>query len=154
MISQRRTIVLNYSQHFRRLSTLIFLFILVFSLFTDVFDANVVLASSSGSEQAQTVSPFLYPPYPGAVAENSIFDHNRPTYTIQDRTIVSYSGHSAIGTQGDPAVMVYLIHLITMIVRESTIVHLLILSYHMTGILGLTLTLNIFRFLRQRIATK
>lgn len=92
-----------YSRPLQKFLTLVFVLILGLSLTMSILKPiSGVFASNSVLPHAQGVTPFLYPPYPGAVSENSIFDHHMPTYTIQDRTIVTYTGHQAIGTQGDP----------------------------------------------------
>ena len=43
---------------------------------------------------AQVVTPFLYPPYPGAASQGSVFDHSTPNYTFDNR-IVDFAGHVA-----------------------------------------------------------
>ena len=42
----------------------------------------------------QTVTPFLYPPYPGSASEESIFDHSTPNYTFDNR-VVAFTGDVA-----------------------------------------------------------
>ncbi|HEX2989824.1 MAG TPA: M23 family metallopeptidase, partial [Anaerolineales bacterium] len=42
----------------------------------------------------QTITPFLYPPYPGSASQESIFDHSTPNYTFDNR-IVTYKGDTA-----------------------------------------------------------
>ena len=52
---------------------------------------------SRGAEAAPAgaIAPFLYPPFPGAGSEESIFDHTSPNYSQTDNRIVSYGGHIA-----------------------------------------------------------
>lgn len=85
----------------------------MFNLITIVFlllgilgtGAPTAFASSSLFQQG--VVAFLYPPYPGSVAENSIFDHSSPTYNADgndyvvawngvQNTTLSYDGHPGI----------------------------------------------------------
>lgn len=44
---------------------------------------------------ARAPDPFLYPPFPGTAAEESVFDHTSPNYNQTDERIVSYGGHEA-----------------------------------------------------------
>jgi murein DD-endopeptidase MepM/ murein hydrolase activator NlpD len=44
---------------------------------------------------ASAVQAFLYPPYPGAASQESIFDHTSPNYTDTDQIIVTFNGHQA-----------------------------------------------------------
>ena len=41
-----------------------------------------------------TVTPFLYPPYPGSASQESIFDHSTPNYTY-DNIVLAYTGDQA-----------------------------------------------------------
>jgi murein DD-endopeptidase MepM/ murein hydrolase activator NlpD len=41
-----------------------------------------------------TVTPFLYPPYPGSASQESIFDHSTPNYTY-DNIVLAYTGDRA-----------------------------------------------------------
>lgn len=41
-----------------------------------------------------TVTPFLYPPYPGSASQESIFDHSTPNYTY-DNVVLAYTGDRA-----------------------------------------------------------
>lgn len=50
----------------------------------------------------QTVTPFLYPPYPGSASQESIFDHSSPNYTLNNR-IVAYTGDAANKNCPSPA---------------------------------------------------
>lgn len=43
---------------------------------------------------ALVVAPFLYPPYPGAAGQGSVFDHSSPNYTFDNR-IVAFNGVEA-----------------------------------------------------------
>lgn len=60
------------------------------------------VARVSAAKPAQTVAPFLYPPYPGAAGQGSVFDHSSPNYTFDGR-IVAFNGVEANGTCPDPA---------------------------------------------------
>jgi hypothetical protein len=52
-------------------------------------------ASAEPSAALQgTVTPFLYPPYPGRASQESIFDHSTPNYTY-DNTVITYTGDRA-----------------------------------------------------------
>jgi hypothetical protein len=42
----------------------------------------------------QAVTPFLYPPYPGTAAQESVFDHSTPNYTY-DNLVLTYKGDQA-----------------------------------------------------------
>ena len=42
----------------------------------------------------QTVTPFLYPPYPGTASQESIFDHSTPNYTY-DNMVLAFTGEVA-----------------------------------------------------------
>lgn len=44
--------------------------------------------------EAQTVTPFLYPPYPGSASQESIFDHSTPNYTY-DNKVIAFTGDVA-----------------------------------------------------------
>ena len=43
---------------------------------------------------AQTMTPFLYPPYPGSASQESIFDHSTPNYTFDNR-VLAFTGDVA-----------------------------------------------------------
>jgi murein DD-endopeptidase MepM/ murein hydrolase activator NlpD len=47
--------------------------------------------------------PFLYPPFPGAASEESIFDHTSPNYNQTDGRIVSTGGQQAFKQCPSPA---------------------------------------------------
>ncbi len=85
----------------------------MFNLITIVFLLLGILGTGAPSAFAssslfqQGVVAFLYPPYPGSVAENSIFDHSSPTYNADgndyvvawngvQNTTLSYDGHPGI----------------------------------------------------------
>lgn len=52
---------------------------------------------------AAAVAAFLYPPYPGAAAQVSVFDHTTPNYTDTDGRTVAFSGDIAYKTCPKPA---------------------------------------------------
>ena len=52
---------------------------------------------------AGTVSPFLFPPFPGSASEESVFDHTSPNYSQTDNRIMSYGGHLAQKNCPSPA---------------------------------------------------
>ena len=61
-------------------------------------DDWVERASAEANESlnlAAAVEPFLYPPYPGAASQESIFDHTLPNYTQTDKRIVTFTGDEA-----------------------------------------------------------
>ena len=59
------------------------------------FFLSVRGASAEHSLAAQqTVTPFLYPPYPGTASQESIFDHSTPNYTY-DNIVLAYTGDQA-----------------------------------------------------------
>ncbi len=91
----------NTSQKIRRFLTHILSLVLLTSLIVVTPTPKKVSASQAELQQGQFVVPFLYPPYPGAVTENSIFDHHLPTYETTDFTILSYTGHEATGSCTD-----------------------------------------------------
>ena len=76
-------------------------FLILFILFVfgiQLFGVKLGTDSASAAKalpQQQAVTPFLYPPYPGSVGENSIFDHTIPTYSQNDQKIVSFTGYEA-----------------------------------------------------------
>lgn len=49
-----------------------------------------------------TVTPFLYPPYPGSASQESIFDHSTPNYTY-DNIVLGYTGDIARKNCPSPA---------------------------------------------------
>jgi murein DD-endopeptidase MepM/ murein hydrolase activator NlpD len=49
-----------------------------------------------------TVTPFLYPPYPGTASQESIFDHSTPNYTY-DNIVLAYTGDQARKNCPSPA---------------------------------------------------
>ena len=51
---------------------------------------------------AQTITPFLYPPYPGSASEESIFDHSTPNYTFDNR-VIAFTGDVANKNCPSPA---------------------------------------------------
>ncbi|NUQ86386.1 MAG: peptidoglycan DD-metalloendopeptidase family protein [Anaerolineales bacterium] len=51
-------------------------------------------AERSDAPEAQTVAPFLYPPYPGTASQESIFDHSSPNYTYDNR-VIAFTGDVA-----------------------------------------------------------
>jgi len=56
---------------------------------------SVTSASAKrSSAPALVVTPFLYPPYPGAASQGSVFDHSSPNY-IFDNRIVDFAGNVA-----------------------------------------------------------
>jgi len=61
---------------------------------------SIIMLSTRGASAdnsnlpAQVVAPFLYPPYPGAAAQGSVFDHSTPNYTFDNR-IVAFNGVEA-----------------------------------------------------------
>ncbi len=46
------------------------------------------------ARQNAAVAPFLYPPFYGYAAEESIFDHSSPNYSTSDNKIVTYLGET------------------------------------------------------------
>ena len=64
--------------------------LLLCSFFLSVRGASV---ESSFALQG-TVTPFLYPPYPGNASQESIFDHSTPNYTY-DNIVLAYTGDIA-----------------------------------------------------------
>jgi Peptidase family M23 len=64
--------------------------LLLCSLFLSVRGAS---AEPSFALQA-TITPFLYPPYPGSASQESIFDHSTPNYTY-DNVVLAYTGDIA-----------------------------------------------------------
>ena len=48
----------------------------------------------TGGAPLQAVTPFLYPPYPGTAAQESIFDHSTPNYTY-DNIVLAFTGDEA-----------------------------------------------------------
>ena len=76
-------------------------FLILFILFVfgiQLFGVKLGTDSASAAKalpQQQAVTPFLYPPNPGSVGENSIFDHTIPTYSQNDQKIVSFTGYEA-----------------------------------------------------------
>ncbi|MEW5938041.1 MAG: peptidoglycan DD-metalloendopeptidase family protein, partial [Chloroflexota bacterium] len=52
----------------------------------------------SDPRPGEAVSAFLYPPYPGAAAQVSVFDHTSPNYSSTDGRIVTFNGHVAYKT--------------------------------------------------------
>lgn len=92
----------NSSQKFHRVFTLIPLLVFTLSLLAIFPAPREVTAFSAVLQQGQFVAPFLYPPYPGVVKENSIFDHNIPTYGANENQIIlSYTGHEAVDSCTD-----------------------------------------------------
>src|SRR5688500_483228 len=55
--------------------------------------------ASAHAEHAlvQTITPFLYPPYPGTASQESIFDHSTPNYTFDNR-VLAFTGDVATRT--------------------------------------------------------
>ncbi|RPJ15920.1 MAG: hypothetical protein EHM33_34410, partial [Chloroflexi bacterium] len=52
-------------------------------------------ASAEGpAAPPQAVTPFLYPPYPGAASQESVFDHSTPNYTY-DNIVLAFTGDQA-----------------------------------------------------------
>jgi murein DD-endopeptidase MepM/ murein hydrolase activator NlpD len=49
-----------------------------------------------------TVTPFLYPPYPGSASQESIFDHSTPNY-IYDNIVLAFTGDIARKNCPSPA---------------------------------------------------
>lgn len=72
--------------------------LIFFGLFLSVRGAAAIPANVP----AQTVAPFLYPPYPGSASVESVFDHSSPNYTF-DNKIVVYSGAVANKNCPSPA---------------------------------------------------
>ena len=67
------------------------------------FFLSVRGASAEPSLALQTVvTPFLYPPYPGAASQESIFDHSTPNYTY-DNVVLAYTGDVARRNCPSPA---------------------------------------------------
>ena len=56
--------------------------------------ARGATAEKMNAPEAQTITPFLYPPYPGSASEESIFDHSTPNYTFDNR-VLAYTGDVA-----------------------------------------------------------
>jgi peptidase M23-like protein len=59
-------------------------------------------SADNSNSPAQIVTPFLYPPYPGAASQESIFDHSTPNYTF-DNKVVAFTGDVANRTCPVPA---------------------------------------------------
>jgi len=56
---------------------------------TFIFLSMVVLGVKRVSaKDTLAVAPFLYPPYPGAASQGSVFDHSSPNYTFDNRIVV------------------------------------------------------------------
>ncbi|HMD79833.1 MAG TPA: peptidoglycan DD-metalloendopeptidase family protein, partial [Anaerolineales bacterium] len=56
--------------------------------------ARGATAEKMNAPEAQTITPFLYPPYPGSASEESIFDHSTPNYTFDNR-VLAFTGDVA-----------------------------------------------------------
>ncbi len=64
-------------------------------LFFGMFMLNTRGASAENDNaSALAVTPFLYPPYPGAASQESLFDHSSPNYTF-DNKVVAFTGDEA-----------------------------------------------------------
>jgi murein DD-endopeptidase MepM/ murein hydrolase activator NlpD len=72
--------------------------LLLCSLFLSVHGAS---AEPSLALQG-TITPFLYPPYPGNASQESIFDHSTPNYTY-DNVVRAYTGDIARKNCPSPA---------------------------------------------------
>jgi hypothetical protein len=59
-------------------------------------------SAERSSAPLQAVVPFLYPPYPGAASQESIFDHSTPNYTY-DNIVLAYTGDIARKNCPSPA---------------------------------------------------
>src|SRR5512134_1133261 len=65
------------------------------ALFFSLFFLSLRGASVEHSLALQgSVTPFLYPPYPGAASQESIFDHSTPNYTY-DNIVLAFTGDEA-----------------------------------------------------------
>ena len=80
------------TRSFRNVLTAIILCVLFISV-------RAASAERGDAPAAQTVAPFLYPPYPGSASQESIFDHSSPTYITDDR-VVAYTGDEVIYQSG------------------------------------------------------
>jgi murein DD-endopeptidase MepM/ murein hydrolase activator NlpD len=58
-------------------------------------------AERTNAPEAQTVAPFLYPPYPGTASQESVFDHSTPNYTF-DNKVIAFTGDEANRTCPSP----------------------------------------------------
>ncbi len=86
--------MLKYSKEFRRFLARILSLVLLMPVLVATPTPKTVSAFRAELQQGQFVAPFLYPPYPGAVSEASIFDHDIPTYD-ENSKVLSYTGHIA-----------------------------------------------------------
>ncbi|MGZ9165301.1 MAG: peptidoglycan DD-metalloendopeptidase family protein, partial [Anaerolineales bacterium] len=61
-----------------------------------IFCSILLTTRGASAEQvvAQTITPFLYPPYPGTASQESIFDHSTPNYTFDNR-VLAFTGDVA-----------------------------------------------------------
>ena len=75
-------------------------FVSTLILLSAIFIGAGAVGADSSSEAALAVAPFLYPPYPGAASQNSIFDHSSPNYSSSDNLTVMFN-HDVI--DGAPA---------------------------------------------------
>ncbi|HVF25959.1 MAG TPA: peptidoglycan DD-metalloendopeptidase family protein [Anaerolineales bacterium] len=75
------------------------------SVLTTIFLFGLFLSTRGASAERaalQTITPFLYPPYPGSASEESIFDHSTPNYTFDNR-VVAFTGDVANKNCPSPA---------------------------------------------------
>lgn len=73
--------------------------ILLYGIFLSAPGAS---ADNMNAPKAQTITPFLYPPYPGLASEESIFDHSTPNYTFDNR-VLAFTGDEARKNCPSPA---------------------------------------------------
>ncbi len=59
------------------------------------FSAGAMWGTPASAAPSGTPAAFLYPPFPGSAAEESIFDHTSPNYTQTDNRTVTFGGHVA-----------------------------------------------------------
>ncbi|HSQ40008.1 MAG TPA: peptidoglycan DD-metalloendopeptidase family protein, partial [Anaerolineales bacterium] len=82
------------------------------SVFIAIFLCGLALGASgflsgrvsahSDPRPASAIQAFLYPPYPGAASQESIFDHTSPNYSDTDKLITTFNGHLARKTCPSP----------------------------------------------------
>jgi len=59
-------------------------------------------SAEKSNAPALVVAPFLYPPYPGAASQESLFDHSTPNYTF-DNKVIAFTGDEANKNCPSPA---------------------------------------------------
>jgi hypothetical protein len=65
--------------------------------FIAIILCSILLTARGASAEhpvLQTITPFLYPPYPGTASQESIFDHSTPNYTFDNR-VLAFTGDVA-----------------------------------------------------------